>query len=676
MSKLKMKKIEIIAPVENIKSLMDYIQQTGVVELKKNEGCEALSEIQYRPSLERYIKYYSAAEEALAVLSKHCPEKVSLLDSLAGKKDDITLSEYLLQSDKANEYLGYCYDIIDAQKVLDDSKANRARINAQLDSIKPWLNLDVPMMLKGTKSSKAFIGSLPKQYTEAELKQALSPALGDEERYQCEIVSSDKTRSNVFVVSHCECADLVFSALRELGFAYPADPTKHPPKVRFERLNNELKEIDLSCEKAEKVIKQYSVKRQDIKFAADYFAICRDKYESLSNVSMSSSVFVISGYVTEENCEKLTDKLESKFGAVVSAADPGEDEDVPVELKNNSFNGAVESITKMYSMPGKNDIDPNPVMAFFYYALFGIMLSDAGYGLLMVIGTAFAKLKMKPKGNFKKTVDMYFYCGIATVFWGSLFGSWFGDIVNVVARDFFGIADIGAHLNSLLGFDLFHGGLALWFEPVADPMKLMLYSFLFGIIHLFFGLGASFYNSWRQGNKLGAICDVIPVYLFVLGVAPLGAGIVIDVPPAISTAGKYLMIAGAVLIVLTAGRSSKNILGKFGLGLYGLYNTTSGWLSDILSYSRLLALGLCTGVIAQVVNQLGTIPQNTVVKACVLVPVFLFGHTVNMAINLIGTYVHTNRLQYVEFFAKFYEGGGRCFTPLKTNTKYFNLKED
>ena len=135
-------------------------------------------------------------------------------------------------------------------------------------------------------------------------------------------------------------------------------------------------------------------------------------------------------------------------------------------------------------------------------------------------------------------------------------------------------------------------------------------------------------------------------------------------------------VVGAVLTVLTSGRSAKNIIGKLGGGLYGLYNTASGYLGDILSYSRLLALGLSTGVIATVINLLGTMPGNKVAKLILFIIVFLLGHTANIAINLIGTYVHTNRLQYVEFFSKFYEGGGRSFTPLKADTKHFRFKEE
>lgn len=258
-------------------------------------------------------------------------------------------------------------------------------------------------------------------------------------------------------------------------------------------------------------------------------------------------------------------------------------------------------------------------------------------------------------------MNMFLGCGISTIFWGAMYGSWFGDIIQVVAREFFG-KEIGS--------------LALWFEPVNDPLKLLLFSFLFGIVHLFVGLGVRFGMLWKDGKKLDAFCETVPVYLLVTGAAPLAAGIIITIPPWITGAAKYVALAGVAAVILTAGRGSKSIFGKLGGGLYGLYNVGSGYLGDILSYSRLLALGLSTGVIASVVNMLGTIPKNPVVKAVLLVFAFVAGHTVNIAINLIGTYVHTNRLQYVEFFSKFYEGGGRAFAPLTTNTKYFKFREE
>ncbi len=669
MAKLKMKKIEVLAPLEEIGELTEFLQRRGVIQLTQTEECDGLDSFPENQSTANYEKYENLANEALGILDKFCPEKSGLLDSFIKQPEDITVSEYKEKSTHCDEYLKICNDIVSANKKINEAEADYSRTLALMSSLEPWLSLDISMKLEGTKYTSAFIGVLPAEYDEGSLKSALAPILGDEDRYEFEILSAQKGRSNLFLICHNECKDEILSALRELGFSYPSDPTKHPPAVRYERFRKQTEKDLEEKEKAAEQIKSYSEQRNNIKFAADYFADRKERYSALNNVSFSRYTFCITGYIPEKEAQETKELLETKFNAACSVSEPDENEDVPVLLENNSFVAAVEPVTEMYSMPSKTDIDPNPVMAAFYYLLFGIMLSDAGYGLLMVIGTAIAKIKFKPTGKFKKTVDMYFYCGIATVFWGALFGSWFGDIINVIFEQF---------LNKPVNFIPWNpGSAAIWFEPVNDPMKLMLYSFLFGIIHLFFGLGASFVKMWKQGNKIGAICDVIPVYLLITGVAPIGAGILIDTIPAwISTTAKYLAIAGAVLIVLTAGRNSKNIVGKLGLGLYGLYNAASGWLSDILSYSRLLALGLCTGVIATVVNTLGTIPENKTVKLCLLIPVFIFGHTVNMAINLIGTYVHTNRLQYVEFFAKFYEGGGRSFTPLKSNSKYYKFKED
>ena len=136
-----------------------------------------------------------------------------------------------------------------------------------------------------------------------------------------------------------------------------------------------------------------------------------------------------------------------------------------------------------------------------------------------------------------------------------------------------------------------------------------------------------------------------------------------------------LAIAGAVIIVLMSGRDHKNPALRLALGAYDIYNIT-GWLSDVLSYSRLLALGLATGVIASVVNQMGSMLGKSVFGVILFIVVFIVGHAMNLAINLLGAYVHTNRLQFVEFFGKFYEGGGKPFEPFHAETKYVDIKEE
>ena len=423
----------------------------------------------------------------------------------------------------------------------------------------------------------------------------------------------------------------------------------------------EAEKLEKKIEDAKSSIEKLTENRKQLRFVIDYLQMRKEKYDALSGLGFTESTFVLTGYIPEKYAESLKKEIEAKYTAAITFTDPTDEDDVPVLLENSKFSAPVEGITKMYAMPGKGDVDPTPVMSFFYYLFFGMMLSDAGYGILMIIGTTIALKKFKLETSMKKTLTMFRNCGISTVFWGALFGSWFGDIAQVVARNF---------------FDKEIGSLALWFEPLTDPVKLLLVSFGLGILHLFLGVAVAFKMTWDSGKKLDAIFDALPIYLIVLGVAPLGAGMFIQVPDVLSKTGIYMLITGVIILVLTAGRTSKSIFGKFFGGLYALYNTATGYFGDILSYSRLLALGLATGSIASVINLIGTMPENKVFKLILLIIVFVVGHIANLAINLLGAYVHTDRLQFVELFSKFYTGGGREFAPLTVNTKYIKFKEE
>lgn len=655
-----MKRIELIASLTDSKGIVDFLQRVGAVELEDyNEG-EHFYNLSTSSTVSQFERFLVNAQEAKAVLTKYAPCKKSLLDSFSARKE-MSLTQYLEKADEADGILSKCYDIIGLNKQIADDNASIVRTQILIDALEPWLSFDLPTSSRGTGKTTFFIGTLPEAYTRDSLLSALAELLPEIESVEAEIISASTDRTCVFVISDKGSAEAVETALRSIGFLRPTDPTKHPPRVRYDKYTASIRELTDDIEKCKEGIKSFGGLHEDIEFLIDYLTLRRDKYDVLGDLAIDDRVFVLSGFIPEPYIEKTVKKLEEKYTVAISITELGEDEEPPILLKNNGFVAPVESVTEMYSLPSKNDIDPNPVMSFFYYVFFGLMLSDAGYGLVMVIAMLFAKKKLRLEEKMKKTVNMFLYCGIATVFWGAMFGSWFGDLIQVVAREFFG--------KEL-------GSIAIWLEPVDKAMSLMLYCFLFGIIHLFVGYGVRFYQLWKAGKPFSAICDTLFIYLFIGGIAPIGAGLIIDVPDIATAIGKYCLIVGAAGIVLTSGRSAKNIFGKLGGGLYGMYNAASGALGDVLSYSRLLALGLSTGVIAQVVNMLGIMPSNKIAKAICLVLVALLGHTVNIGINLIGTYVHTNRLQYVEFFSKFYEGGGRSFTPLKNNTKYYNIKEE
>ena len=413
-----------------------------------------------------------------------------------------------------------------------------------------------------------------------------------------------------------------------------------------------------------------AVNRDDLRLISDYFRIRAEKYRVLGNLAQSENTFFISGYVPEKEAGKVADILENRFDAVVEICDLDEGEESPVQLENNVFSASTEGVVESFGLPKKGEIDPTFIMSFFYVFLFGLMLSDAAYGLIISLACGIVLWKYKGmEEGLKKSLRMFFFCGLSTLFWGLMFGGFFGDLVKVVANTFF-------HKDMALQ--------AVWFEPLNDPMRLLLYSLLFGIIHLFTGLGIKGYMMIKDGRYLDCLYDVGFWFALLIGLLLLLipselfasiAGQTFIFPAFVNVLAKVLTIIGLVGIILMSGRRKKNPALRIALGLYDIYGITS-WLSDVLSYSRLLALGLATGVIAQVVNSMASMMGDGILGAIFFIVVFIIGHTLNLAINLLGAYVHTNRLQYVEFFGKFYEGGGRPFEPFKQNTKYIRIKED
>ena len=254
-------------------------------------------------------------------------------------------------------------------------------------------------------------------------------------------------------------------------------------------------------------------------------------------------------------------------------------------------------------------------------------------------------------------IKLFFYCGISTAVWGALFGGWFGDFIQVFVR-------------TILGKEVVIN--AIWFNPLDDPMKLLIFSLALGIIHLFIGMGIKAYMQIKEGNWIDAICDEGFWYFTIIGlIGWLGGGSISQTLP---TVGMWLAIIGMAGLLLTGGRHNKGF-GKITGGLSNIYNITS-YMSDILSYARLLALGLATGVIAQVVNTMGSLFGGGVVGLIILLVMFVFGHALNLAINALGAFIHASRLQYVEFFGKFYEDGGEPFNPFRKKTKYIKIEQE
>lgn len=657
MAKIKLVHFELIALLQESKKLMDYLQKIGITEIEQT-GRPDIVKYETDGIVRQFERYYEIAESAKNTVEQYCRIKRSFARSLRDY-DYIEYRDFRLKFDKADEILSLCRDILKLSDEISAIRTEIIRLNTLIEYLKSWERLDIPMSSTRTGKTSIFIGSFKKELTAEKLKNELAVSLPETEGIEVQIIHATKLLTNVVVLCYIDDGDKVAAALKSLGFTFPDSPVKKLPSAAIKEYQEQIAQLEERKEEIIIQIGEYQSSYGDIRFVCDYFLAQIEKYKTLERAGSTDKTIYMEGYVPDKDSDDLKFELEKRFCCQIEFREPDyESEDVPVLIENRSFAAGVESITDMYSPVSNRDIDPNPVMSFFYYGLFGMMLSDAGYGLLMVIAALVAKFRFKVEGSKKKTADFILYCGISTVIWGSLFGGFFGDLIPTICTSFLGMEK---------GPDL-----ALWLSPLDNSVSMLLFSFLIGIIHLFVGLAMRFYTLCKRREYVAAVCDVIPVYVFVTGLAIIGKNFISPVSEKAKSVGMILLAAGAVLIILTAGRSAKNILGKLGGGFYALYNTTTGYLGDILSYSRLLALCLVTGVIANMVNMMGAMFGNIIL----FVIIFILGHALNITINLIGTYVHTSRLQYVEFFSKFYEGGGRVFTPFRFHSKYHKFKEE
>lgn len=669
MAVLQMQRMSICALKKDRKVILEKLQRMGVMEinhiLEEDEDFHLTDTMKARLSFD---KAAALADQALEILQQYAPVKQSMLSSLAGK-DLVDEERFLSVLEDKEELLKTATRIQVLDKEKAEQKANILKIENSIESLMPWLKLDVPMNFTGTKHIAMLTGTLQGMLTLENIYTMLAEQAPGLEA-DVHIISADQDTTYLAVFCLKNYMGQAEDALRAIGFARPTQYIGKVPMEARKEMEADISRLQERIADIEKEVSGLAEQREGLRLLADYYRVRAEKYEVLGHLPQSERTFLISGYVPKREVEKVGKTLAGKYDCVVDVEDIKEEEEAPVLLKNNKFSSSAEGILGAFGLPGKGEVDPTAIMSFFYIFLFGMMLSDAAYGAIVSIVCAILIIKFpRMEKSMKTSIQLFFWCGLATLFWGIMFGGYFGDVVNVVSKTFFG------HEVKIP---------ALWFTPLDEPMRLLIYSMLFGVIHLFIGLGLKGYMCLKSRKYMDFFCDVVLWYMLLAGLLIMLipsemfasiAQVTIVFPPLVNTLGKALAIIGALGILVMSGRSKRNIGLRLALGAYDLYNI-SGWLSDVLSYSRLLALGLATGVIASVVNQMGSMMGKSVLGVIVFIIAFVIGHTFNMSINLLGAYVHTNRLQFVEFFGKFYEGGGRAFNPFKENTKYADVKEE
>lgn len=607
-----MKYVSVICLKDDKEKVLDSLQKFGGIMLSERED-SSFGDLSSGQNVRRM-------EKLLGELKPYTEKK-----GLFSQNPQVSISEF----DNADSYeIEQTSEMEQKLTEIDALKAKTQKNKSLLAELTVWENLSVPVSEIGEFSYySSFAGTFPKGQSEEISKAA------DDAGISIETVS--ETGNTVYCIAAAAKGDSV-AFLSDYGFEKASLPSVQGMiKDNIERVSKEIEEDGKRLEALKEELTGLVNSTDAPELMYERFK-AKSERESAPFTQTVETV-MLEGWVAEKDIGEAETAVKKAAEAYsFEYRDPLPEEEPPTLLENNKLVSQFEGITNMFSVPKYGQIDPNAVMAPWYWIIFGMMMADAGYGLLMAVLIFAAKKLMKPKGETAKLMNVLWYSSITTMIFGVLFGSYFGETWNPIL-----------------------------FSPLENPVVMLLFTIVVGVIHIFTGMIVKIVVNCKEGKFLDAVFDQVSWIMLITGLGMLFL-------PSVKTVGIVLAAAGALIILFTAGRKKKGIFGKITGGLAGLYGIT-GYLSDILSYSRILALGLATGVVGMVMNMLAGMIQVNVIGFLLSLLIYIVGHIFNLVLGLLSAYVHDCRLQYIEFYSKFYEGSGKLFRPFAIQTKYIDI---
>ena len=575
---------------------------------------------------------------ALKLLDKYAPVKSRLLSS----RPEVTEADFLDDGAYRQE-LDAVAQIEELEAAVRRYNGEEAKLRSNMEALRPWQTLDLPLDLGETVRTRISLGMLPAAVDLAETAKALADAAPESQLYE---ISSDKEQHYVLLICLKEELTEAITALRASGFTLAnLNGAPGTAKQNIEDAQQQIADVIRRREQAETDIAAFAPHRDAFKLCIDRASVKLGRAEAEERLVGTESVVCMRGWLTAPEEAKLTAVL-AKYDCAWDLADPTEDEypEVPVKLQNNKFTEPLNMVTNMYSLPAYGTVDPNPLMAPFFILFYGIMMADMGYGLLMILASIIITKKSRPKGTSGQMFGLMFSCGISTFIMGALTGGFFGDFLPQLA----GIINPNTTFKALPSL----------FTPLDDTITILIGAMALGFVQIVTGMAISFVEKLKKGEIMDAIWEELTWWVVFAGIACMALGVT-----------NIVLYVGIGMVVVGSGWSAKGF-GKVTAIFGSVYNHVTGYFGDILSYSRLMTLMLAGSVIASVFNTLGAIPGNVVI----FLIVSMLGNGLNFALNLLSCYVHDLRLQCLEYFGKFYKDGGRPFKPLAINTKYVDIQ--
>lgn len=656
MSTVKMSKISVIGLNENKSNILKKLMKLGVIEIR--DPAEKLQDKDWLELVQRdgdddqdhiLEQKLIKAKTALDTLAKYDERKKPLFYT----RRKILINDYDKEMEEKEHLEEETNRIVRIHEKWMEEKTRENAIVADQIKLEPWSNCKFPLEIKETPNVVIYNGFLPVNAVVKDLRAKLEESTPHS---VLTVYNTDTEQIYINIVAMKSEWDLVLETLKEYGYTeFSTNGFVGNVDENKERLSKELSENLKDQKRIEDILKEETNIVEKLQLYYDSLTMAYDQSKGLNSLLKTQKTFYFDGWISELGLKEAEELLE-EYECYYQVEEADEDEITPVLLRNNNLIFPVESITEMYSLPSSKEVDPTPIFSWFYVLFFGMMFSDMAYGVILAGISTFAIFKYKLEGGTYKLVKTLAYCGVSTFIWGLLYGGLFGNLLTVISQNYFGKSIVIT---------------PLWFDPLENPMMLLVIACGLGVVHLFVGMGIKAYMQIKKGEFIQAINDNIIWYVFIIGLILLLFGS--TVISGSEVVGKWMSIIGAAGILILPVFINKGA--EKALGLWNLYGVT-GYLADILSYSRILALGLSTAVIAQVVNTLGGLFGTSILSVVLFLLVGVLGHGFNFAISGLGAFVHSARLQYVEFFGKFYEGGGIPFRPFNRNTKYIRIIEE